>query len=570
MRVPVVWVSYRRPNIISRGYWDQGLLERILDRRAWRPAGAIGYSHHDGFEELPADAAGAVVVVPAQHHHMADEVERLNRDLARLSWVVLILTGDECSLFPWTAVDHPRMRMWVMTPRPHLHREMIDRTALQPTFFGEGYHAEIPDLLAGLVKEADQRPLDWFFAGQVTHERRQALAAALRRLGDRWSGDLVETPGFTKGLPREEYLRRMASAKVVPCPSGPGTPDSFRLYEALEAGALPLADATTPEGWGGFWSFVYGDVPFPVVEDWRQVGGVIDEALAGWPANANRAAAWWQAEKRRLAYRLDDDVRALCAAQGSTDQLADLITVLVPTSPIPSHPSTAIIEETLDSLEVAGLSGCETIVMADGVRPEQEHRRDDYEEFLRALLWDANHGRRNVLPLLFDAHHHQAAMTRVALAHVRTPLVAFVEHDTPLVGEIPWRAMASAILSGSAEVDVIRLHHEAQVLAEHEYLMVDPRPFVVDGVPLRRTSQWSQRPQLASATWYRSMLDEHFAPDARTMIEDRIYGPVATPWVERRQWGRICKLWLYSPDGDLKRSTHLDGRAGEDKYGMTW
>lgn len=563
MIVPVVWVSYRQPTIASRFYWDQGLLERILDRRAWRPVGAIDFSHHDGFEELPAGAEGAVVVVPAQHHHLADEVERLNRDIERLSWVVLILTGDEHSLFPWEQLRHPAMRLWVMTPRPRLHEHC------PATFVGEGYDAEVPEILANFAKEAHERPLDWFFAGQVTHQRREALAAALRRSGSRWAGDLVETPGFTQGLPREEYLRRMASAKVVPCPSGPGTPDSFRLYEALEAGALPLADAVTPEGWDGFWSFVYDEVPFPVVRDWRQLPSVMADALDGWPANANRASAWWQAEKRRLAYRLDGDLRDLGAVVGSTEDLADLITVLVPTSPIPSHPSTAIIEETLDSLEVAGLGDCETIVMADGVRAEQEHRRGEYEHYLRALLWDLNHGRRNALPLVFDEHLHQAEMTRRALAEVRTPLVLFVEHDTPLVGEIPWWKMADAILASPCEADVIRLHHEAQVLEPHRYLMVARRE-VIRGVPMQRTAQWSQRPHLASASWYRSTLARHFAPWARTMIEDRLYGEIATPWVERRKWGNDCKLWLYSPDGDMKRSTHLDGRAGDEKFEMTW
>lgn len=564
--VPVVWVSYRQPAIISRGYWDQGLLERILDRRAWRPVGALDFSHHDGFEQLPADVDGAVVVVPAQHHNLPEEVERLNKDLARLPWVLLVLTGDECSLFPWRRLQHPNLRLWLMTPRPQLHDGMDVGTPV--TFLGEGYHPEVPDLLANFGVQAAERPLDWFFAGQVTHERRRSLSAALRRLDGRWTGDLMETPGFTKGLPRDEYLRRMASAKVAPCPSGPGTPDSFRLYEALEAGGLPLADATTPEGWGGFWSFVYGDVPFPVVQDWADLPTIMEEALAGWPANANRASAWWQGEKRRLAYRLDDDVRDLAGVvSGTTDQLADLITVVMPTSSIPSHPSTAIIDETLDSLEAAGLGGCETIVMADGVRTEQAHRRAAYEEYLRALLWSTNHRRRNTLPLVFDDHLHQAEMTRRALQLVRTPLVLFVEHDTPLTGEIPWQQLAPVVAGG--EADVVRLHHEADVLEPHRYLMC-AEPAEVGGVRLQQTAQWSQRPHLARTTWYREMIAGFFPAGASTMIEDRMYGPIATPWVERREWGTHCRLWMYAPEGDRKRSRHLDGRADDPKFEMTW
>lgn len=577
--IPVVWLSYRAPTICARGTWDTGLLERIVDRRAWRPAGALAYRSVEGFEELPEGADGAVVIIGAQHHHLPDEVARLNADLARLRWVVLILAGDEHSLFPWRDLaPHPAMALWVMTPRPHVHGPLAASADFRRvTFVGEGYRDDTPDLLSVCAQEADERPLDWFFAGQVTHSRRRDLVAALRRIRGRWRGDLVQTPGFLLGLERPEYLRRMAAARVVPCPAGPGTPDSFRAYEALEAGALPLVDAVTPEAWPGYWSFLLGGAdgvapdppPFPVVDDWADLPGIMEAALDGWPANANRASAWWQAEKRRLAYRLDDDVRITSEwAPGSTSELVDLVTVLVPTSPIPSHPSTEIIDETLDSLAAAGLDGCEVIVMADGVRPEQEHRRADYEEHLRRLLWSLNHGRRNHLPLVFGEHRHQAAMTRAALDLVRTPLVAFIEHDTPIVGEVPWQAMASAILE-TGQVDVIRLHHEAAVLKPHRYLMAG-KVQEVGGVPMQPTAQWSQRPHVASVAWYRSMLDRHFSAAARTMIEDRLYGFLATPWVERHEWGDECRLWLYHPEGSIQRSTHLDGRAGEAKYGMTW
>ena len=33
---------------------------------------------------------------------------------------------------------------------------------------------------------------------------------------------------------------------MIPCPSGPATPDSFRLWEALEAGCVPIADGYAP------------------------------------------------------------------------------------------------------------------------------------------------------------------------------------------------------------------------------------------------------------------------------------------------------------------------------------
>ncbi len=244
--------------------------------------------------------------------------------------------------------------------------------------------------------------------------------------------------------------------------------------------------------------------------------------------------------------------------------LSDLITVLVPTSPIPSHPSTAIIDETLGSIDAAGLDECRVIVMSDGVRPEQEDRAVDYYEY-RERLAELRERRPNTTTLMFGSFMHQAAMTRQALDKVTTPLVLFVEHDTPLCGEIPWESMANAILASPCKVDVIRLHYEAQVLACHRYLMAG-RVETLRGVPMWRTAQWSQRPHLASTSWYRAMLGRHFPPEDRTFIEDRIYGMIATPWVERQEWGAEVKLWLYHPEGNIKRSTHLDGREDQPKW----
>jgi hypothetical protein len=194
-----------------------------------------------------------------------------------------------------------------MTPRPHLH---ADSGAM---FIGEGYPTNTLPLLAEGRKDGVPRRLDWSFAGQVTHERRQTLADTCTRMLDAGSaGQFIGTPGFLQGLPRAEYLRLLLASKVVPCPSGPCTPDSFRFYEALEAGCVPLADATTPAGWPDYWPFVYGDdLPFPVVGDWNDLPDILEIVLSDWGPMAAECGGWWRAQKARIVQRLDDDVRAV-------------------------------------------------------------------------------------------------------------------------------------------------------------------------------------------------------------------------------------------------------------------
>ena len=101
------------------------------------------------------------------------------------------------------------------------------------------------------------------------------------------------------------------------------------------------------------------------------------------------------------------------------------------------------------------------IVAADGVRPEQEHYRDRYYAYLRELV-----RLPGVIPVISDSWQHQANLTRLALEWVDSDAILFVEHDTPLTGEIPWAKLVGRL----DEFDVIRLLHEPDLIPEHAYL----------------------------------------------------------------------------------------------------
>jgi hypothetical protein len=331
---------------------------------------------------------------------------------------------------------------------------------------------------------------------------------------------------------------------VAFAPSGPVTPDTFRIFEALEAGCIPIADCRVPDDQNNdsfgddYWTWFFGEEPpFPVLTSYSQLPGYTEEALANWKPLSNKIFAWWMRKERQMAYWLENDLADLgvpAYEEGTRPPVADLITVLIPTSPIKSHPDTAMIEQTLRDVR-SKLPESEIIIMLDGVRPEQENYRAAYEEYTRRLLWLAHHEWRNVMVLPFEYHQHQARMTSAALNHVATPTILFVEHDAPITPDcdFEWVGLIDAIMQGDA--NVIRFHHEAKVLAEHEHLMLGPvehirppweNPDGGGGTPMRKTMQWSQRPHLASTAFYRQMLDKYFHPDSKTMIEDVIHGAV--------------------------------------------
>lgn len=543
MTFPVVWLMPDVPRAHNdsrhRLTWAQAQTEAILTE--------LGGDHRVGFDELADDEVGAAVVIPAEYYADRDQVDWLNVQVNNLDWAVVFLTSDEASQFPAGRLEHrlDRMRVWVQTPHPHRH--------IGIRYLPFGPPPNTRSLLDTIPEDGD-RPFDWFFSGQVNHARRDQLVDAVAGLP---GGKLNQTGGFTKGFARGDYLAETARAKIIPSPSGPSTPDAFRLWEAIEAGCLPVADRRCPAyPADNYWRFLLGDdPPFPTVSEWSELPAMLPGLLAGWPANTNRVGSWWTQYQRDLRRRVAADIADVSRCPADTPN----VTVLIPTSPVPAHPETGMIEQTVGSVRYHH-PDADVLILVDGVRSEHEHRRSDYETYQQRLLWLARHRWRNVTVVRFDDHQHQANMVRHALTTVDTPLVLFVEHDTPLVTDEPidWQACSAPILDD--ELDVVRFHYEAVIPAEHWPLMIDQdAPVLVGGCRVIRTRQFSARPHLASTEWYRQSIADHFPETCRTFVEDRMHGVC-----QAGRWGRN-RLAIYAPDvTNLKRSLNLDGR-GDDK-----
>lgn len=533
----------------ARGFWDHALILDAIEGRLWPTPQPLQYEQLLS-QEMCRDR-GAVVVIPARHYASASK--QMGEYARSLPWCVFLCTGDEEAVFPWRDVQGDRVKIWCQCPMPGVH----DPKLIRP--FVTGYRPETRPLLeklwGGQCPPADRKLL-WAYAGQNQNPARQACLEALktRPSGEGW---FRVSNGFGQGMHYDEYLGMMAEAYLAPCPSGTFTPDCFRHFEALESGCLPVSDYESPRKAGPYWQEFYGGVPFDFPGDWREFFDPKHNQYL-----TNQATAWWLRYKRQFVCDLEDDIRAVSGGtpHAATSHARSTVTVLLPTSPVSSHPSTAVIEDTVRHIRsYPELRECEIIVMVDGINPKQHHYREQYEEFKRRLIWLCNWHPdwRGVLPLVFDTWTHQATMTREALKLVRTPLIFFCEHDCWPTGDIPWNKLIGMMLERN--LNYVRLHLFEQFLPEHEYLMVGD---CADG--LRRTVQWSQRPHLARKDFYERILTDHFHPSARTMIEDPLYGIISNaPW---ESYG----LWIYAPEGNKLRSGHADARRGDPKYDMLY
>jgi hypothetical protein len=235
--------------------------------------------------------------------------------------------------------------------------------------------------------------------------------------------------------------------------------------------------------------------------------------------------------------------------------LKNLITAFVPTSPVRSNPSTEIISKTLESIRFH-FPDINIIVACDGVRQEQRDMERDYFLFQMQLMQKWFHN--GVFPYPSVRHRHQVGMMRELMGHLRrTPLILFCEHDTPLVTDEPieWGAIIHALLN--YHFHFVRFLPETKIHPEHEHLMVGTQVFW--DAHFTKTIQFSARPHLASREFYLRAL-EQFSPDANCFIEDQMHSVC-----ERDPW-EVWRMAIYTPPGNAKRSLHLDGRAGEDKY----
>ena len=498
----IVHLSVKK-SVPAKGYWDMEFIEDMLCK--------IG------------DSDRVVIIIPGAYQN--DVVPEINKELAKYEKILVFITSDEEYKFDIRKLDHPNMILYSQ------HGNGGYRIPL-------GYTPETREMLKhlGLV----DKDLDYSFAGQITHPRREMMKQVL---GDK---NTHYTDGFAKGLDRGDYFYLMARSKKIPCPPGAVSVESFRVYEALEAGCVPVVDDVSPlrSNSDGYWRKLFGDVGFPTFVNYDNLMGLMGKDISN-----DQVFAWWINKKYQIREQLKRDLGIK----------KEEVVAVVPVSPIPSHPSTDILEETI--LSIRSQLDCPILLTFDGVREEQKDRVDDYDEFKRRMLWKCNYEYTDVLPIIFDRHMHQSGMMRIVLNRIDIPMILYVEQDTPLTPDrdIDWDKCKAYIRSG--KTNMIRFHFEEVIPEPHKYLMIGD---VEDG--FIKTAQWSQRPHLANIDFYRTVM-KVFSKYSNCFIEDRAYGFLKVLWDEQgiEGWDK-WRVHIYHPDKGIKRSYHLDGRAGDDKY----
>ncbi len=145
---------------------------------------------------------------------------------------------------------------------------------------------------------SSERKYTWSFAGQIEKSTRREMILHMKKIPN---FKIHETGSFrgSDGLAIDSYRDILLNTVFVPCPRGFWNLDSFRVYEALESGCIPIVEKAPID----YFTQFYGVHPFLSVSSWEEAEPLI-EALQSDPECLERkrveCVEWWLKYKAKM------------------------------------------------------------------------------------------------------------------------------------------------------------------------------------------------------------------------------------------------------------------------------
>jgi Exostosin family len=190
----------------------------------------------------------------------------------------VLLLSDEMLSDATEYIDDERC---AFVARNYLH----PRTFSHPksVVFGLGYKKEFHVDPASILP-ASRRPCVWNFMGSIHNDNRRQALAAFASLAPNF---VHKTSHFNSPdyLDVHAYQSAIESSQFTLCPQGHVNIDSFRFYEALEAGSIPVVLERAPhlDARPSYWHVLFGTqepLPFIVAPSWDEARSQAQALLA--------------------------------------------------------------------------------------------------------------------------------------------------------------------------------------------------------------------------------------------------------------------------------------------------
>jgi hypothetical protein len=179
-------------------------------------------------------------------------------------------------------------------------------TAFNPKrvfFLPTGYWNPVKPQFKTIVL-ASQRRYVWSFDGELRKSSRLDAVKALQSIKPHFlrdTGPTYEKPSLRF---EPEYQEILSDSAFAPSPMGNATLETFRSYEALELGAIPLIEKRKSYP---YFEHVLGDHPLPSFTRWTDARAFVDRLArdgAALDALQGHCLNWWADFKIQLSSRL--------------------------------------------------------------------------------------------------------------------------------------------------------------------------------------------------------------------------------------------------------------------------
>jgi hypothetical protein len=205
---------------------------------------------------------------------------------ASAAGIGLIHLSDE-----WYAQDYGYYSSFDFVLRNHFSRKLERPGILQ---FPLGLPRVAPPQT--IVPQTSRRYV-WSFCGNRVASRFEMLSV-FSRIGPAYVLPQAER------IPRHEFQQVLTQSKFVPCPMGNVMLETWRAYEALEAGCIPLLERRPTMDYYGN---LLGNHPIPTFSSWRDARRFVRRQLDA-PAELDRRQAelleWWRGAKQAWRQRV--------------------------------------------------------------------------------------------------------------------------------------------------------------------------------------------------------------------------------------------------------------------------
>jgi hypothetical protein len=139
-------------------------------------------------------------------------------------------------------------------------------------------------------------PISVFFSGQIKYSR-----VRMAKIFRDQPGSFIIEP-VNERLSPDVYLKKLLASRFSLCPNGNTTPDTLRLYEALEAGVVPIAEKSFFYDYLGA---LFKGCPIPRFSRWsKAMEFVNDQSDEDYLRLRKDISRWWKNTKIELPYDL--------------------------------------------------------------------------------------------------------------------------------------------------------------------------------------------------------------------------------------------------------------------------